>query len=137
MTIVTDRSMCRPNGAYLPTGQRTIRRDCGPPRRAQRREGGRSAGRAVDHTARRGGREVRAVSLCRGSNFLRTFNGLDPNSVHLLATVLQWPRVAARVRESRTGEFAMARVHHEILMYSCVAAFVTGIVVLAAAALIS
>jgi hypothetical protein len=31
----------------------------------------------------------------------------------------------------------MARVHNEILMYSCVAAFVTGIVVLAAAALIS
>jgi hypothetical protein len=48
--------------------------------------------------------------------------------------VLKWPCGANR--GSRTGD-AMARVLNEILAYSCMAAFVTGIVVLAAATFIS
>ena len=42
-----------------------------------------------------------------------------------------------RVKASRVWESAMVRVLNEILLYSCMAAFVTGIVVLAAATWIS
>jgi len=46
-------------------------------------------------------------------------------------------KLAARIGKAAWGEFAMARVLNEILAYSCMAAFVTGIVVLAAATFIS
>jgi hypothetical protein len=42
-----------------------------------------------------------------------------------------------RIKASRVWESTMARVLNEILLYSCMAAFVTGIVVLAAASWIS
>jgi hypothetical protein len=38
----------------------------------------------------------------RGREFLRTFNALERNTFHLLATVLRWPS-AARVGRSQTG----------------------------------
>jgi hypothetical protein len=44
---------------------------------------------------------------------------------------------AAAGQGSRVWESAMVRVLNEILLYSCMAAFVTGIVVLAAATWIS
>src|SRR5215472_5625754 len=43
---------------------------------------------------------------------------------------------AARTGEAARGRVTMVRVLNEILAYSCVAAFVTGIVVLAAATFI-
>ena len=43
---------------------------------------------------------------------------------------------AARIGEAARGRVTMDRVFNEILAYSCVAAFVTGIVVLAAATFI-
>jgi hypothetical protein len=52
-----------------------------------------------------------------------------------LAKVLECPRAAAQ--GSRDGEITLAKVLNEILVFSFVAAFVTGIVVLAAAAFIS
>ena len=42
-----------------------------------------------------------------------------------------------RAKASRVWESAMVKVLNEILLYSCMAAFVTGIVVLAAATWIS
>jgi hypothetical protein len=46
-------------------------------------------------------------------------------------------QVAARIGEATWGRVTMARVLNEILAYSLMAAFVTGIVVLAAATFIS
>jgi len=42
-----------------------------------------------------------------------------------------------RIKASRVWESVMVKVLNEILLYSCMAAFVTGIVVLAAATWIS
>ena len=50
--------------------------------------------------------------------------------------MLEWPSGGGPNRGSRTG-VTMGRVLNEILAYSCMAAFVTGIVVLAAATFIS
>ena len=44
---------------------------------------------------------------------------------------------AARTGEAARGRVTMVRVLNEILAYSCVAAFLTGIVVLAAATFVS
>jgi hypothetical protein len=72
---------------------------------------------------------------CAQPPFLRAFNGSN-RRISPFRHGAGCLEVAARIGESRGG-VTMARVLNEILAYSCMAAFVTGIVVLAAATFIS